>query len=76
LHSFLGTGWVHFRKPFKRPCPFAPAHESGELLHVRKRLANGGEPTVEAGTLDLRFCRPLETALVIVALEFEVLDEQ
>ena len=31
--------------------------------------------TVEAGTFDFRFCRPLEAALVVVAFEFELFDE-
>ena len=50
-------------------------NEGGKLLHVRKRLANGMEATIEAGALDLRFCRPSEAAFVAVASEFELSDE-
>ena len=64
-----------FRQPFHLSRPLTPSHESGELLHVRKRLANGGEPSIEAGALDFRFCRPLETALLVVASELELFDE-
>src|ERR1035441_8368552 len=75
LHPTLPTGRVHLRQPFHRTSPFTVTHEGGELLHVRKRLANGVEPTVEAGALGLRFRRPLEATLIVVALEFEILDE-
>src|ERR1035438_8974542 len=67
LHSLLETRRVHFRKPFQRSRPSTPAYEVSKLLHVGESPANSGEPTVETGTLDLRFCRPLETALVVVA---------
>src|ERR1019366_10661879 len=51
------------------------AHKVGELLHVREGLANRCEPSVKAGTFDLRVCRPLEAALVVVAFELELFDE-
>jgi hypothetical protein len=66
---------VHLREPFQQTRPFTQAHKGGKLLNVRKRLANGGEPTIEAGALDLRFCRPPEAAFVVVAFEFELFDE-
>ena len=49
--------------------------QGGELFHVGEGLANGMETTIEAGALVLRFCRPPEAALVVVALEFELSDE-
>lgn len=75
LHPILPTGRVHFRQPFQRTRPLTESHQGGEFLHVRKRLANGSEPTVEAGTFDFRFCRPLEATFVVGSTEFELLDE-
>src|ERR1035438_10276530 len=75
LHPILPTGRVHLRQPFQRPRPLTPAHECGEFLHVGEGLANGVKSTVKFRTFDFRFCRPLEAALVVVALEFELSDE-
>jgi len=65
---------MHFRQPYQRAGSFTPAHEGGELLHVGKGFANGGEPTAEAWSLDCRICRPSVAAFVVVALEFELSD--
>src|ERR1017187_4741453 len=75
LHPLLPTGRVHFRQAFQRIRPFTPAHQGSKFFHVCKGLANGVKPTIEAGALDLRFRRPLEAALVVVAFEFELSDE-
>src|ERR1051326_5130544 len=66
---------VHRRQPCQRIRLFTPAYQGSELLHIGKGLAHSVKTSVEAWTLDLRFCGPSETALVIVDLEFEFLDE-
>jgi hypothetical protein len=66
---------VHLRQPFQLSRSLTPAHYGGELLHVGKCFANGGETTLEAGTFDLGLGNPLEAALVVVAFEFEFLHE-
>src|ERR1035441_6726779 len=71
LHSLLPTGRVHLRQLFQLSSPFTPADQGGELLHVGKGLANGGEATVEARALDLGFGSPWETALVVIAFKGE-----
>src|ERR1017187_11024905 len=75
LHPILETRRVHFRQPFQRTRPLTQAHQGGEFLHVGEGLANGGEASIETGTLDLRVCRPAEAALVVVAFDLELSDE-
>jgi hypothetical protein len=75
LHPIFPTGRVHFRQAFQFPRSFAKAHQGSELLHVCQGSASGVEPTVEAGALDFRFRRPLETTLAAVPFEFELADE-
>jgi hypothetical protein len=66
---------VHFRQALQRTRSFTPTHERSELFHVCKRLADSAKPSVEAWSLDFRFGHPLETALVVAALELETFDE-
>src|ERR1017187_9551330 len=73
--TILPAGWLHLRQPIQRTCPCTQAHQNAELLHVGEGFAHGMETTIEAGTFDFRLCCPLEAALVVIALEFELSDK-
>ena|ERR1017187_7116488 len=75
LHPIFPTRRVHLRQPFQLTSPFTVTNQGGEFFHVGEGLANSMEPTMEAGMFDFRFRRPLEPALVVIALEFELSDE-
>ena len=46
LHTGLKTRRVHLGQTFQRAGPFTPANQCRELLHVRKRLADGVKAAV------------------------------
>jgi hypothetical protein len=71
LKTILIAGWMHLREMFERPGTLTPPYECSEFFHVCKSLADGGEPTVKAGTFDLRFRNSRKTALIKTALEPE-----
>ena len=66
---------MHFRQTFQLTRSFAPSHQGGELLHIGKRFTHCGEAPVAAGPLQIRLCRPWETALVVVARKLELPNE-